>query len=73
MSATAFRRPPNGSPHGAAHAETSAYLSRPVRSLEQACRDIAGCAGRSEQGCARCRVAELCPLHAAGVAVRLAS
>jgi hypothetical protein len=40
---------------------SSAYLDRPRRTLSQACRDIAGCAGDPAPSCTSCRLADLCP------------
>lgn len=42
--------------------EVNEYLTQPLRTLEQACRDIVKCAGVAAPACASCRLADLCPV-----------
>jgi hypothetical protein len=53
--------PPPQNPGAQRPSCTSRYLSVPLRSLEQACRDVAGCAGGSVFPCVSCPLADICP------------
>ena len=48
-------------PRARDEAWSSVYLKLPVRSLEQVCRELAGCAALPGPRCDRCSYGDLCP------------